>query len=634
MVRRFPYLSGVLLGAVFFGALDVLLTRFTYNWRPFDAGIVWQSPVLWLSLGLVALPFFALAGRFLLQRADAPEAKPWPRVALGVLATAAPVAGHVLLSRHAGIDGELSGFKTPWPWLEVGGLVLVVIGGALILKRLGSRIRWNVVAFGLVLASVVMMLVKPSSISNSAGTAPPSADQPNVLLLVWDTCRSDRLMPYHYDRETTPNLAEFASEAVVFEEARSVCSFTFTSHLSMLTGVYPTTHGGRLLNSVVDPRRSTSVAQLFADAGYRTGAFVGTSVLTGKTGIRIGFDHYDDQVDPSVAYTRAWELINDLQVVAAKIHPPLRNNGNPHWFQNFQRPATDVLSRAKSWMDEDEPRPWFCMINLYDIHWPFLPEGDGQKLVRPYGGPLDGYFKRSNDYPKKDASGNKYEITEADRQHISDLYDAELFDLDAVVDEFLAELSLDAGGTAVLLTSDHGEAFGEAPGVWLHDDIIEPQVRIPFLVRPAAAAPEGGRVVGLVSGIDVGPTLLGLAGLEVPGSMQGLDLTRGTPDPERTIRVEDRDHPQADDVRIASYSGYWKYLELGLEDKVTRLYDLRSDPIGLVDVSGSYPEVAKAMKESLEEALEGAELAPESIDGNFDTSALEALGYMGNDEDQ
>ena len=628
MARRFPYLTGWLLGAVFFGALDILWTRFSFAWRPFDAGIVWQTPLLWACLGLLALPFFWLVGLVVLRKpADEPRSV-WPRVALGVLATGAPVVAHMLLSRHAGIDGELSRFRTPWPWVEIGGLTLLLFGVGQLLRSVGDRIRWSVVAFAMLFSSLVMVLIQPGD-TNLILRGTARADQPNVLMLVWDTCRSDRLMPYAYDRETTPHLAEFAKEAVVFEEARSVCSFTFTSHLSMLTGVYPTTHGGRLLNSVVDPRRSTSIAQLFAEHGYRTGAFVGTSVLTGKTGIRIGFDHYDDQVDPSVASTRAWELINDLQVVAAKIHPPFRNNGNPHWFQNFQRPASDVLARALNWMREDDPRPWFAMINLYDIHWPFLPKGDGVKLVRPYDGPLDGYFRRSNNYPKP--PGGKYEPTEEDARHLSDLYEAELFDLDQAVDAFLKELSIQRGDTAILLTSDHGEAFGEG-GEWLHHNILEPQVRIPFLVRPAAQAPEGGRVSGLVSGIDVGPTLLGLAGIEVPAEMQGLDLTAQTPDPDRTIRVEDRDHTDPLDVRIAQYSGYWKYLELGVEDKRTRLFDLRSDPIGLVDVTEQYPDVAKFLADELDQALADAVLVLEDAQGNLDAAALKALGYVGGDD--
>src|SRR6185436_3905918 len=140
------------------------------------------------------------------------------------------------------------------------------------------------------------------------------------------------------------------------------------------------------------PERASSVAALLRANGYRTGGFVGTDVLAGRTGIRAGFEVYDDQVDPAACDTFAWRFVHALQSLAARFAPGLRFNGRPHWIQDFQRPGGEVLARASAWIRRDDPRPWFCFVNLYDVHWPYLPEGDGTRFVRSYEGPVDGYL--------------------------------------------------------------------------------------------------------------------------------------------------------------------------------------------------------------------------------------------------
>ena len=167
--------------------------------------------------------------------------------------------------------------------------------------------------------------------------------------------------------------------------------------------------------------------------------------------------------------TLLWGLIHDVQSVLARLHPFFSNDGLPHWFQDFQRPASDVLARALAWIEEDDPRPWFCFVNMYDVHWPYVPRGAGRELVGDYDGPLGGYLFRADDWKRGT------EITAEDRRHVTELYEGELFDLDREVDAFLSALGLEQGGTAVLVTSDHGRGLrrggaleargrGRAPG--------------------------------------------------------------------------------------------------------------------------------------------------------------------------
>ena len=614
-------------------ALDAVRIRLDLPHRPTEARLFVQAAVIWGAFGLLAVLPALVTNRLVGGRTAADDPRRTARAAAILLGwMAGPVVAHQVLDRHIGLGGDLSALGTARPWLEL----VLWLAVSLVVLVLGVRFLGRVATVGggaaLALVAVVAGLLLPwrPGPAVPATSAAGAEGRPNVLLLIWDTVRAENLTPYGYDRDTTPHLAELAARSTVYEGARSVSCFTFTSHLSMFSGVLPSKHGGRLTFTYYRPDRSNLVARAFQEQGYRTGGFVGTDVIAGRTGIRYGFERYDDQVDPPVCDTLPWALVHDVQSLLSKRIPAMADNGLPHWFQDFQRAGDEVLDNALAWIGEDDPRPWFCMINLYDAHWPYLPLGEGaDRFVQPYDGPLDGYLFRS------DAWQDGYEMRPEDAAHVVDLYDAEIFDLDGIVDDFLGQLGLDGGGTAVLMTSDHGEAFGEA-GAWKHEDILEPQVRIPFLVRTAEAAPEGRRVSTYVSGIDVAPTLLGLAGLgdlrEELG-MDGLDLVAEDPAEDRVILVEDRDHLDPLEVNVALYSGPWKLFRRGMaENAVHTLHDLRVDPVGEHDVSADHPQVFEELVAELTELRREADLEdakapdPDAIRGNM---GLEGLGYTG-----
>ena len=611
--------------AMVLAALDCVLVRFQHPWRASDVRLFFQTYYVYALIGLVALAPAAATLRAW-EKLREGRAIPYTRAARPWVALfawmALPVVAHATLDRYTSLVG-FAGLAGMRPWMELAG-VLAASGAALhvagrLLAHLPGMRTATVGAVLALLAGIFLPLRPP------AARATAVAARPNLLLLVWDTARSDKLEPYGYERPTTPGLLRLADEALVFEDSLSVSSFTFTSHLSMLTGVLPSVHGARMLDMRFDPGRATSIAQLLRDAGYRTGAFVGTDVLAGRTGIREGFEVYDDVVDPPVCDTYAWQLVHDVQTVAARTIPALRNDGRPHWFQDFQRPASEVLTRALAWIgSEHDERPWFCFVNLYDVHWPYLPQGTGRSLVRPYDGPLDGFLFRSHHWVPG------YEVTEEDARHVADLYEGELHDLDRAVSAFLAELELDAGGTAVLLTSDHGEGLGEED-IWTHDDVREPQVRVPFVLRPPEPRPRARRVTGPVSGIDVAPTLLALAGVPRPESMEGLDLSSVEPAADRVRWIEDRDHPDPTDVRIALYRENFKLVRTGLgERRRYELFDLARDALGTSDRSADHPELFAELVERLETARVGVDHAEGThADPGAADDALRALGYAG-----
>jgi arylsulfatase A-like enzyme len=242
--------------------------------------------------------------------------------------------------------------------------------------------------------------------------------------------------------------------------------------------------------------------------------------------------------------------------------------------------------------------------------------------VRPYQGPVDGFLFRSDRWQPG------YAMRPEDVRHVGDLYDGEVHDLDRAVRAFLDGLGLAQGGTAVLVTSDHGEGLGEH-GTWNHDDVREPQVRIPLLVRLPESEPRGERRSHPASGIDVAPTLLGLAGLVPPETMEGTDLLAGDPGLERERWVDDRDHLDPDEHRFALYHGRWKLVRFGYGATARdELYDLAADPSGFVDVGAQHPAVRSELATRLAARLgDGGATTP--CDSSASGAALHALGYTG-----
>lgn len=607
--------------AVILAALDAAVVRLGLPWRAPDVRLFFHAYFLWALFGLLALVPAWLTLR-VLERGR----RPWPaplaaaRSWLVLLAwMVLPVVAESVLDRHTSLVG-FAGLATPGAWAEFGGVLLCALGALLVLGRvLGSLPGVRTAAIGVGLAFLLgMFLPARTPRARDAGATP----RPNLLLLVLDTCRADKLEAYGYERPTSPGLAALAEESILFEDSLSVSTFTFTSHLSMLSGVYPETHGAHLLDMRFDAQRAQSLAQLLRAAGYRTGAFVGTDVLAGRTNLRAGFDVYDDQVDPPVCDTFAWRLVHAVQSLAAELVPALRFDGRPHWIQDFQRPGAEVLDRALAFVRRDDPRPWFAFVNLYDVHWPYVPEGDGrERLVRPYGGPIDGFLFRSDDWQPG------YRMQPDDVRHVNDLYEGEIHDLDALVTRFLEALELERGGTAVLVTADHGEGMGEGD-TWNHDDVREVQVRVPLLLRLPQPTPRGERRACEVSGIDVAPTLLALAGLDVPADMEGRSLL----DPLEAGRerwIDDRDHVDGADFRCALYRDGFKLVRFGRPPEVRyELYELATDPQGFTDVGARYPERLEELVRRME-ARGGGTIQGADVGATAD--ALEALGYAGDE---
>ncbi|MGQ0552684.1 MAG: sulfatase-like hydrolase/transferase [Planctomycetota bacterium] len=607
-------LRGLLLAVLLCAALDVNLTRHERSHRPQDWLLPVQTLGAWGVFALLLAPLATFGAR-----------KSRAGLATALLVVAGPVVLHRVLASRVTLTSTIDVGEAAGPFLLA---LAVLLSCAWLLMRLearlgAARLLWT----GRLLAVVCALALVPRDgawlkpPAPASPSAPPSREadpRPNLLLLVLDTTRADHLSPWGYERSTTPSLAELAAESTVFSRAYSASVFTLSSHVSMLTGQPPSLHGTTLRRQSV---RAETVAQTLAAAGYRTGAFVGTAVLNAGRGLERGFQVYDDLVDPPVCETRLWALVNDAQVLAAKLIPALRFDGQPHWFQDLQRPASEVLARARDFVAAEDGRPWFVMINLFDPHWPYLPGEEARAAwVRPYSGPLDGHLFLGDDYPR----GRVPDA--ADKAHVRDLYDAELWETDRAVSEFLAALEFRPGRTALVLTADHGEGLGERD-VWSHEHLHAPQTHVPLLVHAPWALPPG-RSDAPVSGVDVAPTLLELAGVPAGERLVvGRSLLQPPAD-ERVLVVQDLDNKRPERDGAAALRGRFKLLRQGRPDGEVSisLHDLIADPLDEVDLSEQYPEV----RAELLAVLEALAASNDDGDGTLENAqTLRALGYLG-----
>lgn len=431
------------------------------------------------------------------------------------------------------------------------------------------------------------------------GNDPDHVQLPDVILVVLDTVRADRLGCYGGPADATPSLDAFAAGADRYARCAAAAPWTLPSHASMFTGLYPFEHGshGFRVDTFVDnvhplhPDHDT-LAEELQGFGYETAAFVANRVyLSPRHGIDQGFETYE--------------------LMASR--------------------AEGVFDRAlEHRRARDRDVPQFLFVNLMDAHRPYAayPE-DEQAALPPEQNPdrlLEELCLRvMNERAEPGELGSK----------VLDLYDRAITRQDAALGAFLAALQADddLGDAVVVITSDHGEAFGGHGLVEHAKDVYQSVVGVPLVVRgPGQAA---GRVLGeTASHVDLG----GLVAQHLPGPAGGALA-------ERFPRVPGS-HPVLSEVhfarpreiaryeadfqheRTALYEGDLKLITGGGRDE---LYDLRLDPDELRDLGPERPERVQAMRGLLDSflaahAYEGERLPPRPLtDGH--RRNMNELGY-------
>jgi arylsulfatase len=332
----------------------------------------------------------------------------------------------------------------------------------------------------------------------------------NVVLVTVDALRADHLSCHGYERETTPTLDSLAEEGLWFETAYSASSHTREAVPGILTGEYP--------DESVDAEyrlATESVATRLDGVVDATAGFHSNPYLSRAFGYDEGFDTFDDDL-----------RLGDHRLVALaqRMLDKLRN-------RHYAR-ATEMNERSLSWLDSLGDDSFFLWNHYMDPHGPYLPV-DGYRSRYTDRRPGDRWLQRLYKRAVRDPES----VSDADRRLLVDCYDAEIEYLDAHLGAFLDGLGTRdvLEETAVVVTADHGDAFGEH-GYYEHPRYLhEVLTHVPLLVRlPDASSDYTDAAVGApVSTLDVVPTLLDLLGADSVDSAAGRSLLETARDPDR-----------------------------------------------------------------------------------------------------
>jgi len=458
--------------------------------------------------------------------------------------------------------------------------VTVAIDGAATDSRILPPLRWTPIA-SRALAAEIGFRWEGGPLLFGPVHVPSARETPSVLLVSIDTLRADALADM-------PRLSALAEQGVVFENARTPTPWTLPAHVSMLSGSYPNRHGVRLPDQKI-PGDLSLLPELALAAGYHTLAVTEGNYVSATYGFNRGFHGFTE-------------------------NPPLLLENDPRSVSKL----ADNLTLLEEDLARTEGMSRFVFFHTYEVHCPYLPH-DG--LADPEG--LGGtQWLLDND-------GS--DLSEQTLSHLRALYRSEVAYVDRTLTPLLEEL-VSRGNWIVVITSDHGEEFGEHGGLLHADTLYEETMRVPLIILGSDQAPR--RVTEAATLVDIAPTIARMLGWPVPESWQGRDLfdARATPLPSFGESFFFGPQIATEDPRLA---GIWKG-----DDKLVQtrnfgrfraeLYNLLRDPAETDDLSDRDLERRDALFIFLERYLKDQPLDPASIEGLSpeQIETMRSLGYI------
>ena len=466
---------------------------------------------------------------------------------------------------------------------------------------------------------------------------------PNVLVVILDAARRDALEPYGAAPGSTPAIAQLASRGTALPEVYATACWTVPSHGSRLTWLMPRAAGlGRVTSPaaarpVVESHRERLLPELLRRAGYATAGVSTNLWLSESSGFGTGFDTF--------------EYVDTGRYAGLHRKGPV---GRMRWLAEAGRARVDdgALEAGRTldrWLAQADERPFFWFVNLIECHSPYLPPrgyGDVSLLDRLRGAEearrwygLDAIWR---------ACAGGFEVPAETVERMRRLYDASIAYMDDWIGGVLERL--DAAGalsdTLVVVTSDHGENFGEG-GLLTHALSLDNRlIHVPFV-----AAGPGAEQLELTSLADLPRALAGVAGVDEhpwrDGPPAGVGVAQFDPpvdpgDPRAAEAVErwglgDEALGRLTTPLTCAVAGDLKLMRRG---EIEELYDLAADPLELTPraPAEAAPERAGEVAR-LRAALDHPVVArrAESTAGSGEASAeelreieerMKLLGYM------
>ncbi len=457
-------------------------------------------------------------------------------------------------------------------------------------------------------------------------------DAPNIILMVLDTVRQDRISVYGNNPRTTPNIEEFAEEATVFD-AYATSHWTLPSHASLVTGLYPTENGTGIQKGLVIDRNNETLAEILAQAGYTTGAVIANITALGKdSGLPQGFDYYfTDRADslPPVYFWAGYFL--------AKFDPE-----SPVFLFSQHMRAASVNRRALKWIRKSVDRPFFLLLNYMDAHHPYVPPPPYDRMGDSGGSRLN-LFSPPEIYIKyrNEVNAGLRHVTDEEHDYLVSKYDGEISYLDDQIGKLFQELKKLGlyENSLIIITSDHGEFFGE------HDlvghaigSLYQEVIRVPLIVKfPDRTSRPAAKPSGPVSLVHLFHSILNSAEIPHKSGRQDVDIFGGG-----TAPILAECHKQ-----LKRKEGFGKHTYCLIDEnmKLTvssngreELFDLGKDPLEsdnlkerpLPEMDRAYQEkyayLSQEIKQLNVNALQTAEVDADTLDRIREQ--LRAVGYL------
>lgn len=446
----------------------------------------------------------------------------------------------------------------------------------------------------------------------------------NVVLVTVDSLRADHVGCYGYDRDTTPNIDKLAGEGT-FVDAYANANATRASFPSILTSTYPLAYGGFDYLS----ERRTVVSTPLQSAGYTTGGFHSNVWLSRDFNYDRGFDtFYDSKSDPGLlARLRGFIKTNLDQdgivySLLQSVYDGAERQAGVDIGQTY-KDAETTTERALDWVREVES-PCFLWVHYMDVHHPYVP--------RPtYAAEMDIHLdigEREAIQLRRKMLERPDDVTDEERRTLINLYDAEIRYTDEQVGRLVDAVDAMFDETTVLVTSDHGEEFGEHGGFSHNPSMYDEILHVPLVCSGDGIRKEGyAETVAQL--LDISPTILDIAEADVPDTYEGESVRwRLAEDVDATVTSETENEGG---LRLSVRRDGWKYIwDQGEETR--ELYDLTEDPEETENIKGKEPTVSDELHAILEDHViqlqQTNEQLPEVQMDAETERRLKDLGYL------
>jgi len=470
-----------------------------------------------------------------------------------------------------------------------------------------------------------------------------------IILYVLDCLRPDHLSCYGYERKTSPEIDKLASEGVVFENAFSNSTWTRSSAASILTSTYPSVHGVMTNNDFLT-KELVTLPELLQKCGFVTVVINAMGNLASVYGFDRGFTEYFD-------------LFRSSNLKKIRDAARGKNFGEHESAKDAVNPLSeDINEIASSMLKKYKNDNLFIFCWSIDTHTPLSsPENFAIFSDPNYSGKVDG----THSHPPENIK---------DEQQWIGLYDSEIYHNDHSIGQLVAELKkLDLyDDTTIMVTSDHGQGLGEH-GKFLHGgppyDYV---IRVPMIVKLSRQfSKHADKVSNFIQLIDIFPTITDLAGLDIQKipTIQGksfLPLIAGRRDEyvgHDAIYAETHQFQDSPHYRSAR-TKEWKFIQCDypfnnkiplkapralarfllkrlkwLRNSSKMLYNLKDDPLELINLKKIHPEILKKMecqlifwrKDCEKRVQKSNNQITQNVEVNEDEelkSRLKALGYI------